>query len=71
MKSLRDQIKDIASRRVNPTYAEQVDFPATVDHLAAAAFVEQWEEGTDTRAVRKAYIMLHASGVPYSVPAVE
>lgn len=68
---LRNQIKDIAARRINPVYAENVDFPAMVDALAATAFAQRWEESVDTRALRVAYTMLHAKGVPYETPEVE
>lgn len=60
---LRDQIKKIAAaRKVDPTYVEYVLFPILVSTLAAKAFIEQWEEGPDTRAIRRAASLLEKPG---------
>jgi hypothetical protein len=41
--NLREQILDIARRRVNEEYARAASFPRLVDSLAAKAFGERWD----------------------------
>jgi hypothetical protein len=60
--TLREQIHEIAAQRINSVYADHVAFPMVVTALAAQAFIEQWTESVDTRAVRKASQLLSSPG---------
>lgn len=71
--NLRDQIREISERRINPIFAKNVNWPTQVDHLAAKAFICRWYEEPlgeqDCRVIRYAYIMLHDfGGVPETEP---
>jgi hypothetical protein len=41
---LREQVLDIARRRINPQFAEKVNFPQVVTALTEIAFRERWDE---------------------------
>ena len=56
---LRTQILRIAERRINPAFAATIDWPTIVDTLARNAFIEEWEDGADVRAIRRAAGLLH------------
>lgn len=60
--TLREQIRKIAERRVNPVYAEATNFPMLVTMLSAKAFIEQWPDGDDTAALRHAAKLLESPG---------
>lgn len=59
---------DIGRTRIDREMAEQVQFPVLVDRLAVKAFHEQWEEGTDTRAIRRALDLFQRPGAPWVSP---
>ncbi len=44
--NLREQIKTIAARRVNPVFAKYMNerVPAILHHLAYVAFVDEWND---------------------------
>lgn len=71
--NLREQIKEIAIRRVGAQYAVSTTFPDWVDYLAKWAFIDRWPESSDTRAIRTAAKMLHGEPgyVDPSVPPIE
>jgi hypothetical protein len=56
---LREQIYDISKRRFNEAFAGSTSFPTQVNELTAYAFGEEWEPGRDTRAVRRAWVLLN------------
>jgi len=60
--NLREQVRGIAGRRINLVFAEKVSFPLILTALAAQAFMEQWPESPDTRAVRKACELMKNPG---------
>lgn len=70
--NLRDQIKEIAARRINSKFAESVHFAATLRYLAEEAFREEWPECLDTKAIRKALKLLATIGhVSVAEPPVQ
>lgn len=69
--TLREQIQNIATIRINSAFVQYSNFSTWVDSLAALAFIEQWPESSDTRAIRVAWKLLHTTGVVNSDPAVE
>lgn len=68
--TLREQIREIACRRVNKPFSE-LNFPTVVDRLAVMAFEEEWPEGVETRAIRHCLKLFTATGVIDNEPAVE
>jgi hypothetical protein len=60
--TLRDQIREIARRVVDEHFAADGQFPMIVTALAAKAFIEEWPDATDTRAVRRAARLLSNPG---------
>ena len=53
--SLREQILKLGERRINPEYVRSAGFINTLHHLAQLAFVDEWEEGIETRAGTHAF----------------
>lgn len=58
---LREKVIEIAARRVNTAFAQRVAFAQIVAALASEAFAQQWPEGQDTDAIRKAWHILQGS----------
>ncbi len=58
MTTLREQIVDIAKRKINVIYPSHVSFGTMVNTLACEAFAQRWPEGPETEAIREAYKIL-------------
>lgn len=61
---LKEKIREIASRRINPTFAEAFNIPTLVDVLAKEAFFKMWPEGRDTINIRYANLLIQSGGIP-------
>jgi len=62
MKPLRVQIEEIARDTFGARLASVYSFPQQVRELAVAAFENQWEDSTKTRAIRRALLLLRTVG---------
>jgi hypothetical protein len=70
--TLREQVKDIAAKLFNQSYAENQSFQLVVEALAAHFFLNQTAESISTRAVRRAQKLFRSSpGITEDEPAVE
>lgn len=58
--TLRDQLRDVASRRIGQVWYEACYPPIAADNLAAKAFREGWDrESFDARVVLRVVTLLH------------
>jgi len=69
--TLREQILELGERKVNAEYVKSAGFINTIEHLARLAFIDEWEEGIETRAIRHGCLLLRTQAmVPEDEPAV-
>lgn len=71
--TLKQQLLLVAERRVNREYAVMRgrSIPALIRDLGYRAFIEQWDEGPDTRAIRTADSLIAFGAFNDTVKAVD